>query len=97
MNYSSKCSNTGNKPMIYLQHLESAINRARAANPASGADARLHADVAVLGAIYGQMIYLRLRSMALRALSPRELEVWQRWSLPHGAQTQNPLSPEDRG
>ncbi|NCX13603.1 MAG: DNA topoisomerase III, partial [Betaproteobacteria bacterium] len=27
----------------------------------------------------------------------RELEVWQRWSLPHGAQTQNPLSPEDRG
>lgn len=82
--------------MISLQQLEQAINRARAAHPASGKDARLHADVSLLGGVYGQMIYRRLKSMALDLFSPCELEAWHRWSSPHEARTQNRPCPEDR-
>ncbi|NBO03845.1 MAG: DUF3717 domain-containing protein [Betaproteobacteria bacterium] len=94
---SSKNSETGLKLMISLQQLEQAINRARASSPSRGTDAQLDPEVSVLAGIYGQMIYYRLKTLALSALSPRELEAWQRWSLPRVQQIQSPPYPEDRG
>lgn len=42
---------------ISISDLEQAINAARSAEPASGSEAALSGDVAVLADIYGQLIY----------------------------------------
>ena len=78
--------------MISLQQLELAINRARAVSPSRGADAQLDPEVSLLAELYGQMIYYRLTTLALSALSKRELEAWQRWSLALSQQTQTHLT-----
>lgn len=79
--------------MISLQQLELVINRARAVSPSRGADAQLDPEVSLLAELYGQMIYYRLTTLALSALSKRELEAWQRWSLAPSQQTQTPPYP----
>jgi len=65
--------------MISLQQLEEAINRARSSHPATGTDACLHPDVAVLGGIYGEMIFRRLKLLNPALLGESQREVLARW------------------
>jgi hypothetical protein len=43
-----------------IHDLEALINRLRAAEPATGAEARLAKDVSVLAGIYGRLIFARV-------------------------------------
>lgn len=64
---------------IAIGEIEAAINRARGAEPALGIEARLSPDVAVLGALYGRLIWARARSIDPAQLVPREREALERW------------------
>ena len=64
---------------ITIHELETAINRARAAQPATGSHASLSADVALLADVYGGMIYGRRDSVVLEELSLAQREVVGRW------------------
>jgi hypothetical protein len=65
--------------MISLQQLEEGINRARSLNPATGSDACLHPEVATLGAIYGEMIFRRLRLLDPVWLEAGQRAMLERW------------------
>jgi hypothetical protein len=60
--------------------LEGAINRARSAEPASGAESALSRDVALLAAVYGRLIYEGADVLDLDRLSPEEQLALLRWS-----------------
>ncbi|MFT4103830.1 MAG: DUF3717 domain-containing protein [Burkholderiaceae bacterium] len=64
---------------IRIAQLEAAINRARAAQPAVGAESALSADVAVLAGIYGRMIHHRLDQLSIDELDEPERRVAERW------------------
>jgi len=68
--------------MISLQQLEEAINDARSCHPATGSDARLHPDVALLGAVYGAMIFRRVKQLDPASLDPEQRVALDRWFLP---------------
>ena len=64
---------------ISIGDLESAINRARAAQPASGAEGSLTREVAVLGGLYGRLIWERADGIDVGVLSDAQrvaLELW---------------------
>lgn len=66
---------------ISIAELEAAINRARAAQPASGAESSLTLEVATLGALYGRLIWERLDGVDVDALTDAErvaLGLWLR-------------------
>jgi hypothetical protein len=66
---------------ISIAELEAAINRARAAQPASGAESSLTLEVATLGALYGRLIWERLDAVDVDALTDAErvaLGLWLR-------------------
>jgi hypothetical protein len=64
---------------LTLNALETAINRARAAEPARGPEASLGRDVAVLAGLYGRMIWARVESLTLDEISAAERAVLTRW------------------
>ena len=64
---------------ISIGDLESAINRARAAQPASGAEGSLTREVAALGGLYGRLIWERADGIDVAVLSDAQrvaLELW---------------------
>lgn len=65
--------------ILTLNALETAINRARAAQPASGPESSLGRDVAVLAGLYGRMIWHRTERLALHEISDSERVVLSRW------------------
>jgi|OpeIllAssembly_1097287.scaffolds.fasta_scaffold2335489_1 hypothetical protein len=62
-----------------ISQLEAAINRARTAQPASGAESALARDVALLAAVYGRLIYERAESVDLERLGADEQLALLRW------------------
>jgi hypothetical protein len=66
---------------IAIGDLEAAINRARAAQPASGPESALTLEVATLGALYGRLIWERRDGIDVSQLSDAErvaLRLWLR-------------------
>ncbi len=64
---------------ISIGDLESAINRARAAQPARGAEGSLTREVATLGGLYGRLIWERAEGIDVASLSDAQrvaLELW---------------------
>jgi hypothetical protein len=64
---------------ITLSELETAINRARAAQPARGPEASLGRDVAILAGLYGRMIWGRTERLTVDEISAAERAVLLRW------------------
>jgi hypothetical protein len=64
---------------VTITELETAINRARTAQPASGPESSLGREVALLAGLYGRMIWERQDSLDLDALSDRERSALQSW------------------
>lgn len=71
-----------NARRIPIAELEAAINRARAAQPASGAEASLTLEVATLGALYGRLIWERRDAVEIDALSDAERVALGLWLPP---------------
>jgi hypothetical protein len=63
-----------------LARLERAINRARQAEPAQGHEAALAKDVALLGRVYGRLIWRRAATLQLAEFDEDERAAWDRWS-----------------
>jgi hypothetical protein len=64
---------------IAIAQVEAAINRARAAHPASGVEAALSLEVAALATLYGRMIFEHLDRVEIESLGAAErvaLELW---------------------
>lgn len=70
-------------PRLAIGDLEAAINRARAAQPASGPESALTLEVATLGALYGRLIWERRDSVDVSTLSDAERVALRLW-LPAG-------------
>lgn len=70
---------TDTDPPQPLALLEQAINRARQASPAQGAEAALSREVAVLGNLYGRLIWRRASGFRLSDLDDEERQAYQRW------------------
>lgn len=64
---------------ITIADLEAAINRARAAQPARGVEHALSSDVALLGGLYGRMIFERATELPVDALSDAEQVALLNW------------------
>lgn len=64
---------------VRIADIEAAINVARQHEPARGSEAALSADVAVLAAIYGEMIWFRRSSVSLAELTDAQRAVFERW------------------
>lgn len=64
---------------VSITDLEAAINRARAAQPASGPESALTREVALLAALYGRMIWERRDSTEFNNLSTAEQLALQSW------------------
>lgn len=64
---------------IPIAQLEAAINRARNALPASGNEAALSRDVALLAALYGRMIFEGRSTLDLEELEDGEQVVLLQW------------------
>ncbi|MFM1991264.1 MAG: hypothetical protein RJA99_4221 [Pseudomonadota bacterium] len=69
---------------VTVAELESAINRARAAHPASGAEASLTLEVATLAALYGRLIWARRDAVELESLTDAERVALRLWRPPAG-------------
>ncbi|HYF60853.1 MAG TPA: DUF3717 domain-containing protein [Burkholderiaceae bacterium] len=67
---------------IPIAEIEAAINRARAAQPASGPEAALTREVATLAALYGQMIWERRDAISPDELGDAERVALQLWLRP---------------
>ncbi len=64
---------------ISIGDLESAINRARAVQPASGVEGSLTREVATLGGLYGRLIWERAEGIDMATLSDAQrvaIELW---------------------
>jgi hypothetical protein len=64
---------------ISIAQVEAAINRARTAHPACGAESVLSLELSALAGLYGRMIYERLDRVDVEPLSAAErvaLELW---------------------
>ena len=64
---------------LTITELEAAINRCARASPPM--NYVLGPDLRVLAAVYGDMIYRRLRTLELASLSPIQRGVLERWAL----------------
>ena len=71
-----------NARRITVSELESAINRARVAQPASGTESSLTREVATLGALYGRLIWERREAVEIDALSDAERVALSLWLPP---------------
>ena len=68
------------EPTEPLARLEQAINRARQAAPAQGVEAALGKDVAILGDLYGRLIWRRQAGFRLSELDADERAAFARWT-----------------
>jgi hypothetical protein len=59
--------------------LEAAINRARAAQPASGPESTLTLEVATLGGLYGRLIWEHRDGVEIGSLTDGERVALQLW------------------
>jgi hypothetical protein len=59
---------------MLVAELEALINSVRSAHPASGSEAALSREVALLAGIYGRLIYFRLTDTQQLALTAAEQE-----------------------
>ncbi len=64
---------------LTIAELEALINQVRAAAPATGSEQTLSQDVALLGALYGRMIFRRADAVPIDALSDRQRAALSRW------------------
>jgi hypothetical protein len=64
---------------ITIAALETAINRARAAQPASGPESALTLEVATLGALYGRLIWEQRDGIDTDALTDAERVALRLW------------------
>jgi hypothetical protein len=64
---------------LSIGELEAAINRARAAQPASGPESSLTREVATLGALYGRLIWAHLEGVDIETLTDAERVALQLW------------------
>ena len=64
---------------VSIAELESAINRARASQPATGHEAALSADVSRLADVYGELIFRGHRVFDADSLPPPVRDILQRW------------------
>ena len=64
---------------IAIADLEAAINRARAAQPASGPESALTLEVATLGALYGRLIWERRDGIDSAELTDAERVALRLW------------------
>ena len=69
---------------VTVAELESAINRARAAQPASGTEASLTLEVSTLAALYGRLIWERRDAVDDDTLSDAERVALRLWLPPPG-------------
>jgi hypothetical protein len=72
--------------VLTIGALEAAINRARAAQPATGAEAVLSREVSVLAKLYGRMIWDREAQRPWETLTDTERVALQLWAAPVGRQ-----------
>ena len=72
--------------VLTIGALEAAINRARAAQPATGAEAVLSREVSVLAKLYGRMIWDREAERPWETLTDTERVALQLWAAPVGRQ-----------
>lgn len=72
--------------VLTINALEAAINRARAAQPATGAEAVLSREVSVLAKLYGRMIWDRELERPWETLTDTEQVALQLWAAPVGRQ-----------
>ena len=84
---SDRASDPGTEPHgagtdspLPLSRLESAINRARQAQPAQGFEAALADDVSVLGRVYGRLIWRRAAMFRRSELNDDECAALDRWT-----------------
>ena len=75
----SSALSTSQPQPIAIGELEAAINRARLAQPASGVEAVLAREVAVLGSLYGRLIWERRTAVAWDELSDGERMALRLW------------------
>lgn len=68
--------------VVTIGELEAAINRARAAQPAVGAEAVLSREVSVMAKLYGRMIWERQPDLSWDALTDAERVALQLWAAP---------------
>ena len=69
---------------VTVAELEGAINRARSAQPASGAEASLTLEVSTLAALYGRLIWERRDAVGEDELSDAERIALRLWLPPPG-------------
>ena len=77
---------------LTIGDLEAAINRARAAQPASGPESALTLEVATLGALYGRLIWERRDGIDMATLSDAERVALRLWLPPPPAGSEGPLA-----
>jgi hypothetical protein len=77
---------------IAIADLEAAINRARAAQPASGPESTLTLEVATLAALYGRLIWEHRESVVADDLADTERVALQLWLAP-SAHRADPEAP----
>lgn len=70
------------RDLVTVAELEAAINRARAAQPASGSEASLTLEVSTLASLYGRLIWERRDAVALGALTDAERVALRLWRPP---------------
>ena len=71
-----------NASRISIGELETAINRARAAQPSAGPESALTLEVATLAALYGRLIWERLDHVDVAALTDAERVALKLWLPP---------------
>lgn len=67
---------------IAIGEIESAINRARQAQPASGPEASLSQEVSAMASLYGRLIWERRDGVAGDQLTNAERNALSRWLAP---------------
>lgn len=70
------------RDLVTVAELEAAINRARAAQPASGSEASLTLEVSTLASLYGRLIWERRDAVALDTLTDAERVALRLWRPP---------------
>jgi len=80
------------KSRLAIGDLEAAINRARAAQPASGPESALTLEVATLGALYGRLIWERRDGFDVSELSDAERVALRLWLPSEAAGSEGPVT-----
>ena len=77
-------------PRVAIAQIEAAINRARSAQPSSGAESALTLEVATLAALYGRLIWERRDAVDVDELTDAERVALRLWLPPASASARSP-------